>query len=123
MKQIVEYWGYELLLDCAECDREKISSSENIDEYVKVLISRIDMKAYGEPQIVYFGKHNENVSGYTLTQLIETSSITGHFVDKSGAAYINVHSCKQFDKKVVIETTQEFFNPKRIKDMMVYRLA
>jgi len=74
-----EYWGYHLILDCTECDASKIRDAENIRLFVKTLVKEIDMKAFGEPIIEHFGSHNPAVAGYSLMQLIETSSITGHF--------------------------------------------
>jgi S-adenosylmethionine/arginine decarboxylase-like enzyme len=120
---MAEYWGYELLLDCGDCDRAAVSSGEAILAFLSELIMAIDMNAYGEPQLEHFGKHDENLSGYTLTQLIETSSITGHFVDKTGAAYLNVHSCKPFEPEVVKEVVRKHFRPGRMKDTFILRLA
>jgi S-adenosylmethionine/arginine decarboxylase-like enzyme len=116
------YWGYELLLDCSGCDLEKISSADNIAAFTKALVAAIDMKAWGDPQIVNFGSE-ERVAGYTLVQLIETSSITGHFANASRAAYLNVHSCKPFDAEKAIAVVKTFFGPTRIKDQMIYRIA
>ena len=72
------YWGYHLVLDCAELDNAAITSHDNIYNFTKQLVNDIDMVAYGEPQIVNFGSGNK--AGYTLVQLIETSNICAHFV-------------------------------------------
>jgi hypothetical protein len=45
------YWGYHLMLDCSGCT--KIDSKENIYNFVKDLVKRIDMTAHGEPIIEY----------------------------------------------------------------------
>src|SRR5262245_45577884 len=87
-----EYWGYHLILDCSECEVDKIKNAENIRIFVKTLIEEIDMKAFGEPIIEHFGSHNPIVAGYSLMQLIETSSITGHFAEKSKEAYLDIFS-------------------------------
>jgi hypothetical protein len=116
-------WGWELLLDVKGGDRSVVMSEDKIRQFNSTLIQRIDMNAYGEPQLVHFGKHDPKLAGFTLVQLIETSSITAHFVDHSGDFYLNVHSCKSFDPKVVIDLVREFFKPENIKERFVLRLA
>ena len=79
------------------------------------------MKAYGEPQIVHFGEDDKQ--GYTLVQLIETSNICAHFCDDTGDAYIDVFSCKPYDRDVVRDQIIEFFMPKQITVNYVERQA
>lgn len=116
-------WGYHAIFDCTSCDIGLITDRENIDKFVRELVKRINMVAYGEPVIEHFATHDPQKAGYSLVQLIETSNITGHFVDKNGDAYIDVFSCKEFDMEIVIDTIQEFFNPKRIRDRFMCRDA
>lgn len=104
-------WGYHMSVDLAGCPRELITSKDNIIAFVKELVERIDMKAYGEPECVHFAEHDPSKAGYTLTQLIETSNICGHFVDATGEAYIDVFSCKPFDPTVVLEVAGDYFQP------------
>ena len=62
-------WGYHLVLDCYDADKELITDSNNIAAFAKALVKRINMKAYGEPQVIHFGEDDKQ--GYTLVQLIE----------------------------------------------------
>jgi S-adenosylmethionine decarboxylase len=117
------FWGKHLLIDAGNCDRELIKSEEVIVEFIHVLIERIDMKAYGEPQLAHFATHDPSKGGYTFVQMIETSLIDGHLVDETGDAYISVHSCKDFDNVDVINTVREFFLPKTIRHQVAYRQA
>ena len=41
------YWGYHLILDCAGCDYDLMTSGENITAFAKQLVKDIDMVAYG----------------------------------------------------------------------------
>jgi S-adenosylmethionine/arginine decarboxylase-like enzyme len=104
-------WGYHLSLDLGGCDKTRITDREHLVAWVKHLVAAIDMKAYGEPECVHFAEHDPGKAGYTLTQLIETSNICGHFVDATGEAYIDVFSCKPFDPDVVAEVCAEWFDP------------
>jgi len=112
-------WGYHLVLDCSTGDKSLITSKENIENFAKVLVQRIDMKAYGDPQIIHFGEDDKQ--GYTLIQLIETSNITGHFCDDTGDFYLDVFSCKDYDPLIVLETVREFFNTKYERARFLYR--
>jgi S-adenosylmethionine/arginine decarboxylase-like enzyme len=103
-------WGQHLMID-AICNKSKITDGENIKEFARELVKRIDMKAYGEPTAVDFANDDPGKGGYTLVQLIETSNICAHFVSATGEAYFDVFSCKEFDVDVVARTIDEFFGP------------
>ncbi len=116
-----EYWGYHLILDCSNCDKAVISSEKELRAFIKDLVDTIDMKAYGEPTITWFG--SGKTTGYSLVQLIETSSITGHFVDETGEAYIDIFSCQFFDTELAKKVIRDFFKPKKIKTVYLTRQA
>ncbi len=110
-----------MLLDCSGCDHESITNRENIVQFAKELVKNIDMVAYGEPQVVHFGSGNKE--GYTLVQLIETSNITGHFVNENDSCYLDVFSCKPFAKDKAVATAQKYFKFKDHNESFLYRLA
>jgi S-adenosylmethionine/arginine decarboxylase-like enzyme len=114
-------FGWELILDLYECDRESISSEVSIKRYAWEICDVIDMKPYGEPMTPYFGEKHEHTKGYSLLQFIETSSITGHFSEKTGAAYINIFSCKKYDFEKAEKFTKDFFGAKRINSRFIVR--
>ena len=117
------YWGYHLILDCKNCDLDKIKNGDTIRTFTKTLVERIDMKAFGEPMVEHFATHDPAAGGYSLVQLIETSSITGHFVDENGDAYIDIFSCKTFDIETAKEVVKEFFNPEKMRTIFLTRQA
>jgi S-adenosylmethionine/arginine decarboxylase-like enzyme len=112
-------WGYHLILDCYDADKELITDPKNIEAFAIALVSRIDMVAYGDPLVVHFGEGDK--AGYTLVQLIETSNIVAHFCDESGNFYLDVFSCKPFATTTVLETVNQFFAPKKIRERYVER--
>ena len=111
------------MLDCSGCNHEGIVSRDNIYNFTKELVKRIDMVAFGEPVIEHFATHDPSKGGYTICQMIETSLIDGHFVDKTGEAYISVHSCKEFNTEDVKDVVKEFFCPIDMKENIIYRQA
>lgn len=102
-------WGYHSVLNIAGCAPKSIRCSKNIKLFSKELVKRIDMVAYGKPQIVMFGTGNKK--GYTLVQLIETSNITAHFCEEDNAIFLDVFSCKPFFKEDVEDVVIEYFKP------------
>ena len=119
----LEYWGYHLILDCKSGNLEKVKSADTIEKFVQELVKEIDMVASGKPNIKHFATHNEDAAGYSLVQLIETSSITGHFVDKNGDCYIDIFSCKAFDIETAKTVVNKYFSPKQIKVTYLTRKA
>jgi S-adenosylmethionine decarboxylase len=120
---VCRHWGYHLLLDCKGCSTERVTNPKVLAEFVKFLIEAIDMKAYGEPILKHFAEHNPEVAGYSLLQLIETSSITGHFADLSGDSYIDIFSCKPFDIEKAKSVVELFLQPQKIRITFLHRHA
>ena len=102
-------FGWELVLDLYDCDQFSISNEEKIRNFGLELCKVIDMIPYGDPLTPYFGENCEHTKGYSLLQFIETSSITGHFSEGTGAAYLNIFSCKPYDAKAAEDFTVQYF--------------
>ena len=115
------YWGYHLILDCGSGNIAAVTDAEHISAFAKELVRRIDMTAYGDPQIIHFGEGD--LGGLTLIQLIETSNICAHFIDHNGDFYMDVFSCKPYDIKIVEDTVREFFAPKTMRKSFLTRQA
>lgn len=116
-------WGQHLVMNLAECRKCLITNPVRLNFYAMVLTEKIGMKAYGEPLVEHFAEENPEAAGYTLVQLIETSAITGHFVDETGDAYIDIFSCKEFDVDVVLKFTKKYFEPQEINYLVLDRHA
>ena len=116
------HFGYHLMFDMSNCNREQISSKENIYKFVKSLVEMIDMVAVGEPTIEMLCVGDPKV-GYSLMQLISTSNITGHFMEISGEVYIDVFSCKPFDIKIAERVVRQYFTPEKVRVNFLTRHA
>lgn len=114
-------FGYELIMDLSGCDRKILSSKKKLQEYVDKLCKLIKMEKFGKTLLPYFGENQEFTKGYSLVQLIETSSITGHFSDLWDKAYINLFSCKEFNPSVAKRFTRQFFRAKNVKNRFIVR--
>jgi S-adenosylmethionine/arginine decarboxylase-like enzyme len=101
-------WGIATSIDIYECDPQTIRDADKIREFVVRLCDLIEMRRFGETQVVHFGE-DEKVAGYSMTQLIETSLISAHFANLTNTTYLDVFSCKPYDPRVVEEFAREFF--------------
>jgi hypothetical protein len=97
----VTSWGQDLALDVHGCSSLPIKDPVAIGDFAKDLCRLIEMKAYGEPQLIHFGNIQDGTLGYTLVQLLETSSLVVHFVEPTNRLFLNLTSCHEFDARTV----------------------
>ena len=115
------YWGYHLMLDCSGC--KGITDADNIRNFVKKLVTAIDMVAVGEPWIERTAIGMPDKEGFSMYQLIVTSNISAHFIDEARHIYLDVFSCKEFDIEIVKAVVTAYFNPTKMKVNFVTRNA
>src|SRR5688572_32066142 len=113
-EETTEYWGVSSSIDLYDCDLALMQNADAIREFVVQLCDRIKMRRYGETQVVFFGDE-PRVQGFSMTQLIETSLISGHFADASRAIYLDVFSCAPYDSEETAKFTAEYFKAKHYK--------
>jgi S-adenosylmethionine/arginine decarboxylase-like enzyme len=105
-------WGIASAIDIYDCQPEKIRSAETIRRFVIELCDLIEMKRFGETQVVHFGE-DERVAGFSMVQLIETSLISAHFANLTNAVYLDVFSCKPYDPETVERFSRDWFGGAR----------
>lgn len=113
-------WGLTASIDLKDCDLAKMTDADYIKQFVKDLCELIEMKRFGDPAIVNFGD-DPRVSGFSMTQLIETSLISAHFANESKAVYLDVFSCKAFSPYKAAEFTKEKFKASGYKINVNFR--
>jgi S-adenosylmethionine/arginine decarboxylase-like enzyme len=111
--KVGDHWGLSVGIDLERCHMEKINDPDMIEQFAIGLCDYIGMKQYGKPTIIKFG-NTPKLSGYTLIQLIETSSITAHFKDFDGNAFIDIFSCKGYHPRNAAQFCKKFFNAQRM---------
>jgi len=77
-------------------------------QFVAELCRRVDMRPIGACQIQYFGT-SEDVVGFSMTQFVETSLISGHFIDKTNNAYLDIFACKYFEPEPAARYAVDYF--------------
>ena len=107
-------WGMSYSVDLYDCNPETIRDADKVREYVKILCDDIiNMKRYGECEVVHFGD-DPKVTGFSMTQLIETSLVSGHFANNTNAVYLDIFSCRWYDIQKVKDFSKEFFKAKHV---------
>lgn len=117
-----EAWGMEMCLDLSTCNPHTIRDAETIKRFVRELCTLIKMKRFGDTVVVNFGE-DERVAGFSMTQLIETSLISGHFANQNNGAYLNVFSCSPYNPLTVAEFAREFFGAANYSFVCILRKA
>jgi len=113
-------WGLCTAIDLKKCNPATIRDAAKIKEFIIKLCDLIQMKRFGETTVVDFGE-DERVSGFSMTQLIETSLVSGHFVNQDNSAYIDIFSCNCYPPYEAAQFTQEFFGAKAVKVQVLFR--
>lgn len=84
-----------------------------VEDLIKALI--------GPPLAVRFALDNPAAAGFTLVQLIETSSIVAHFAEGPRTAHMNIFSCKTFDPQEAAAFVTKFFRATRSRQRVLIR--
>lgn len=113
-------WGLSCSLDLTNCNPKKVRNAAAIKDFVIKLCSLIKMKRFGETVVVNFGE-DPKVSGFSMTQLIETSLISGHFANQSNGIYLDIFSCKEYPPHKMAEFCKEFFDAEKYELNVVFR--
>ncbi len=120
-------YGFELILDLHGCDATKFNR-HSLEEFFKQLCEQIDMKRCDlhfwddvdvPPDEQQVSPHTK---GTSAVQFILTSSIVIHTLDLLEAVYVNIFSCKEFDKAKAEEFTKEWFKAKECRSHFIERL-
>ena len=113
-------WGVSSCIDLYDCDLGLMQNEEEIRRFVRELCDFIKMRRYGETQVVRFGD-DPRVTGFSMTQLIETSLVSAHFADHSRAVYLDVFSCAPYDPQETAAFAAQFFKAQHFTMQVVER--
>lgn len=121
MEDQTNYWGVSSSIDLHDCDLHLMQDEAAIRDFVRELCELIKMRRFGETQVVRFGD-DPRVTGFSMTQLIETSLISAHFADNSRAIYLDVFSCAPYDPEQAAVFAAQFFKAGSHKVQVVNRI-
>ncbi len=113
-------WGIATAIDIYDCNPVTIRDADAIRRFVVELCDLIEMKRFGETQVIHFGE-DEKVAGYSMVQLIETSLISAHFANLTNTTYLDVFSCKPYDPDTVAQFARLYFGGSRVETSVTFR--
>ena len=97
-----------MMLTATGCNAD-LEDTDRVAEFLRTLVTEIDMVAYGDPLVARFGEGIE--VGISGVQLIETSAISLHTNDLARDLYLDVFSCKEYSNQDVLMVVDAFFAP------------
>ena len=120
-------YGFELILDLHECDVNKFNR-DSLDNFFEKLCKAIDMEKceryfwddVGVPPEEQ--QSSPHTKGTSAVQFILTSTIVVHTLDLLGAVYVNIFSCKPFDKEIAEKITVAWFHAKDYRTHFIERI-
>ena len=119
-------FGKHFIIDADDCLGE-VKERKHIQEFIDVLVSKLDMKKKGETVFEYFEDNDYNrerdIVGWSVVQIISLSSIVIHINEISRTLYLDVFTCGDLDELMVTLLLSEYFRPKKIKKQMITRDA
>jgi len=120
-------YGFELIIDLHKCDVSTFNR-ESLDAYFAKLCKAIKMQKceryfwddVGLPEEQK--QTSPHTKGSSAVQFILTSSIVIHTLDLLEAVYVNIFSCKEYDKELALRITKEWFRAKQCKTHFIERI-
>jgi hypothetical protein len=116
-------FAWEMILGIYQCNPTKVRSRHEIVAFITKLCSEVlDMKPHGETWIERFRQLRPVVNtGYTVVQLVETSSVIAHFSELKNSVYLEIFASKPYDPAVVSDFCCHFFEGKKVVERFLER--
>ncbi len=120
-------YGFELILDLHGCDVSKFNRTSLRKYFAKlckaIAMERCELHFWDDVGVPPEERQTSpHTKGTSAVQFILTSTVVVHTLDLLKAVYINIFSCKPYDKKVAEELTKEWFGAKECKSHFIERI-
>ena len=114
-------------MDLHDCDVSKFNRTSLRKYFVKVCkaidMERCELHFWDDVGVPPEERQTlPHAKGTSAVQFILTSTIVIHTLDLLEAAYINIFSCKPFDRQVAEELTKEWFSAKECRSHFIERI-
>lgn len=120
-------YGYELILDLHGCDSDTFNRASIEDFFEKlckqIKMTRCDLHFWDDVGVAPEEQQTSpHTKGTSAVQFILTSTMVIHTLDLMGAVYINIFSCKEFDKDKAEVFSIEWFKAEKCKSHLIERI-
>lgn len=110
-------FGPHLMLDCKNCNLEKISSLTFVFDFLNQLPEQIGMTKITQPYVFPYKGVVPEDKGITGTVIIAESHITFHSFIEKDYFFFDTFSCKEFDVHAVQQIVKDAFD---VQSMQVH---
>lgn len=121
-------FGFLLIWDLKNCLSNHLNDKTILQYFINNIIKIMNMKAVGNSIFEYFEPNEFNIEndlvGYSITQIISMSSITIHICEGSRNVYIDVFTCCNINDdilKKINNLIEYIFNPNAINHKIIER--
>ncbi len=121
MSVIRSEFGPHLMLDCRQCDREKISDLQYVWNVLNDLPEAIGMTKITQPYVFPYSGLIPEDQGITGVVVIAESHITFHSFVEKDYFFFDIFSCKSFDVDQVEAYIIKAFGVKQCERHLVSR--
>jgi S-adenosylmethionine/arginine decarboxylase-like enzyme len=102
-------WGFHAIMDCSNCELDKIQDETNIKNWLEHLTTEIGMTPAGGTIVLLTTDDDPAKSGLTGVQILNTGMISAQFVDEPRQIYVDIFSSKQYNPQVAELSIKQFF--------------
>ena len=121
-KPKTETFGYHYMLDCYECDVEKLGDMDVVFDALDKLPEKIGMKKIITPYVVKAGDNGKkDPGGYSGFVMIAESHISIHTFVRRKFTSIDVYSCKWFDPDLCQKYFLDIFKVGKYEEQFIER--
>jgi S-adenosylmethionine decarboxylase len=100
---------HHLIVDIVNVDLDKLNDKNFLIEIIYKIVGLIDMKILFGPKVIKGAKENPGLSAFCI---IDFSHISIHTFTKTNEFYLDIFSCKPFNKNKVIQYIKKVLNVK-----------
>ena len=121
-----KHYGPELILDLYECDVSTFNR-KSLQQFAKGMCEEIEMTPHKYSSWDDDGippeecQTKSETKGYSAVQFLMESSIVIHTLELRCEAFVNVFSCKDFDRTKAKRFAKIWFGAKRITSKLIVR--
>ena len=112
MAVVESSFGPHLMLDCRQCNRDKISDLAYVFDFLNTLPERVGMHKITQPYVFPYSGLIPEDKGITGMVIIAESHITFHSFTEKDYFFFDIFSCKNFDTQAVVDAVIEAFDVK-----------
>ncbi|MFQ5729526.1 MAG: S-adenosylmethionine decarboxylase, partial [Waddliaceae bacterium] len=114
-------FGPHLMLDCRQCNKEKISSMDYVFQILSELPEFIGMTKISQPHVFHYAGRIPEDEGITGVVIIAESHITFHPFTEKDFFFFDLFSCKPFDLDRTITFITYAFEVKTVERHVTLR--